>query len=559
MIGHNYKSMEEFLNANGTSTAELNARKYYAYDFSAARDFIMQAKAATGLIYIIGDYDVDGLFSTEELNRVAIAFGCRTIRRIPKRISEGYGLNETIIDEIPENQWLITVDNGITAFSAIEKAKEKGIKIMILDHHLPMKNEDGSLKLPNADVIYDPHFDHAEWKDYCAAGVVYKLAEYCFGQCDFTAEIAVFAAMGTIADMVPLKGDNRQLVKYGLSLLNTKLNVPESISKLLTACSLSHIDEQDIGYKLGPIINACGRLDDDGAQFVSNYLAERDPRKLERNVLSLINENIRRQELTAEITEQVTRLLGDPNSSKYEHSICLNIPNIPEGLIGIIAGNIASDYNVPAFVVTNAHLGELKGSARGNDMINVKEVLDSNIDCYVNKNGHSSEKKYGGHEGAGGFSLNPEKFDTFKQSVESIPLNKKEKYAYDFDIKQSDIPMWYHIKSQYAPFGIGNPEPIFHIDCFEASPRYSKFSECIGSQKQHVKIFGAGCDALGFNLASQYQKINSPKRVELIGKIAINYHNGKQKIQFLIKELHKIERHYQPSAELDFLKQLANN
>lgn len=138
-------------------------------------------------------------------------------------------------------------------------------------------------------------------------------------------------------------------------------------------------------------------------------------------------------------------------------------------------------------------------------------------------------------------------------------MDKKEKYAYDFDIKQSDIPMWYHIKSQYAPFGIGNPEPIFHIDCFEASPRYSKFSECIGSQKQHVKIFGAGCDALGFNLASQYQKINSPKRVELIGKIAINYHNGKQKIQFLIKELHKIERHYQPSAELDFLKQLANN
>lgn len=544
--GTNYRTIEEFLKANGCDPAELLQSRYYAYDFSQAYRFLQEAISKTGIIYIIGDYDVDGIVSTHELSMIIKALGGYSVRRIPRRISEGYGLNPKIVAEIPDNAYMITVDNGISAHEAVKLAKQRGIRVMILDHHLPDTDENGNYVLPNADVIYDPHIDHAEFREYCAAGIVYKLAEYLFGNTALTASACVLAAIGTVADMVELKGDNRNLVKAGLALMNQHSEyIPLPVRILLEVSSLTNISEQDISFKLAPIINARGRLEDNGAQFVSDFFTEEEYNTSYEMGETLVQANTTRQQMESECMKGMEKILQEEDG---KGTVCVFYPDIPEGIIGLLAGKLSERFHTASFVMTECENGMVKGSARGAGRLHIKETLEKCRHLLV---------KSGGHKGAGGFSLEKKNLEAFMKAVKSEPLLEIPKKDYDIDIRQSEMALWYHSLQKFAPYGAGVPEPVFHIGCFEAYPRFSKFAEGIGVEKQHLKVYGSGCDCIGFRMYKDYQEMNQPKRLELTGKLGCNHYNGKQQIQFRISQMAKYERKEEKSREALILERLA--
>ena len=225
----NYKSLDDLINdkkqklETKTKYALKCITKHGLEPINVINDILLGTKIPGnkfyGLpIYMIGDYDVDGICSVSQSVLMANKYGIDLRVRLPKRFSEGYGLSEKIIDEI-DRGIIITVDNGICSHSAIQKAKDKGLYVIITDHHLPMKNKDGSDYLPNADIIFNPHLGNTcEFKDYCGAGIVYKLIETINPlDTDFLNQMSVYAAFATIADCVPLVEDNRNIVIKGIS------------------------------------------------------------------------------------------------------------------------------------------------------------------------------------------------------------------------------------------------------------------------------------------------------------------------------------------------------
>lgn len=526
-----FNSIEAYLESLDINVSDLLSEKMYPYDFMDAFNFMKEVAASGKPLYIIGDYDVDGLFSPEEFRLIALSFGIKVvIIRIPKRFSEGYGLNMSIIDEIPENVYMITVDNGISANEAIEKAKEKGIKTMIFDHHLPSKDS------AVADVTYDCHCDgKTAYSEYCAAGMVYKFAEYIWGKENpFVKYLNVLAMIATLADSVPLLGDNRNIVKRGLDLYNQEGIQPLHIKTLMDNEGLTSLDVENVNFKIAPLINACGRMEDDGAQYVSEFLANQNPETIQAMALVIKQKNEERKEkLNAykqELEKQFQNYGIDPT-----HPIIIYYPELSEGFLGLIAGWIVEKYNAVAFVITLTDNGELKGSARSNGSIHIKELLEKNAFLLL---------KSGGHEGAGGFSLQKENYAAFRKSLlqENVyPIKNRN----IIQINQSDIPYWYQKKQTYAPFGMGMPEPEFQT-IFTAKEVMGKYFETNGGvyekdkkYKRNVRLYGDGAEAFGFNMIEPYLAINTPKTTKITGNIILNRFNGKNQIKFMFKEIEK--------------------
>ena len=214
-------------------------------------------------IHVIGDYDVDGIFGTTIMELGLKKAGFQVKSRLPLRFSEGYGLSEKIIDEI-DTGVVVTVDNGIAAFKAIEKAKQKGLTVIVTDHHLAPVDEKGKAVLPPADIVIDPTIDEkSEYHDYCGAAVAYRFVKELLGKDNM--QLKVLASIATVADVMELTPVNHQLVKDGLKLINAGRCVP-ALKEILKQIELTdHITEMDYGFQIGPIINASSRLYDDGA------------------------------------------------------------------------------------------------------------------------------------------------------------------------------------------------------------------------------------------------------------------------------------------------------
>lgn len=538
----NFCSMEEYIRSLGIEPSMLNESKYYPYDFYHGYTCLQKAIQSGNVIYIIGDYDVDGITSSTELNYIVALLGGKAIVRIPRRFSEGYGLSMKIIDEIPDGAYVVTVDNGISAIDEIKAGKQRGMKFMILDHHLPSTNENKQYILPEADVIYNPHIDHAVWKDYCAAGIVYKFAEYLFSSYqNIMNYFGILACIGTIADMVALLGDNRNIVKYGIGLINTKcVNMPIAVKLLLEEAGLTFVTATDIAFRVAPMINAPGRMLDDGSQMTTEFFMNSDEEKGIETVFEIKRLNEERKKLDNEIKSILINHIDNNKLHKKGHPLCVYKDGIPEGLIGLIAGSLASKYHTAVFVLTNVpDTDDIKGSARGNGCMHIKNTLMKNQDILI---------KGGGHEGAGGFSLKRSNLDAFINRITNENIEESADVLESaFSINQKDISKWYEQKSLYEPYGQGIPEPLFYINSFESVPRYSKFAEFVGTApegsdiKPTVRIYGKDVDAIGFNMSKDYLSLGSPKRLDLVGKIVMNYFNEKQQIKFQIEDMKKTQ------------------
>ena len=537
------QSLEEYFlqNMNVNSLQDMNEvfKKHYAHSFgidklNEAVAFVMTFKDKK--VKIVGDYDVDGTSGTSILLLALRWKGFTDVSfRIPHRFSEGFGINETIVDEIDEGL-VITVDNGIAQTEVIKKAKDKGLSVVILDHHLP-ESADGSISNP-ADYIIDPEAipGSATFDSYCGAGLAYKFAEILLDY-DKTKLIKLLslATIGTVADVMPLRSENYVIVKNGIKAMKrADLCMPGLYAIISESNLASHMTAHDIGFKIGPIINASSRMNDCGADTVVNILTYEGPyENILSDVRNLIQVNETRKKLKTEILKIAYEKIETENLTD-KIPLILYLDNIPEGLIGIVAGDLCNKYKLPAIVLSKTSDGTLiKGSARSCGNYNMKASLDKISNLLSN---------YGGHVLAAGLSLPVDNLDKVCNALWSEPFDfindEDDTEQYDIEIPINKVADTIAELDKYEPFGEGNPYPIFKISDFLSISKFGCVKKTMGSNSQHVKFFGKYCDAIGFNLAEDFKYTNNLIKMDLFGTLSDNYYNGNvtHQIEFMAYE-----------------------
>lgn len=467
-------------------------------------------------ITVYGDYDADGVCSMAilflALTHLRVkAQSSRPIKvRAPKRMSEGYGLTAAAISEV-ESGLLIVVDNGISACDEIRQAKEKGLKVLVLDHHLP-----GEV-IPPADVVVDLHI-HPEkgFHDFCGAGLAYKLSELLIPDEEdpfLIKKLCALAAIATVADSVPMKDGNRDIVRTGLRAINAGI-ATQGLKSILRACGLTTVTEETIAFKIAPVLNAPGRLYDDGARYVSACLAQ-DLHPMDSMAQKLVATNDRRKDIVKEAVDiALANVVG--NGKAPFVSI---LPQKYEGVAGIVAGKISEQYNTPAYVFSGD--GEqLKGSGRSGPSteLNLFDVTASAAE-YL--------ERYGGHKGAVGLSVKRECLSDFYKCVHNAcakqGANDGSVIYYDIEISPDSVNACVREQSKYEPYGNGAKKPVFLIRNIGLYPQHDgEIPRYMGADKQHIKFRANGFVLVGFDMSQKYDEEGSPNVIDAVGTIGIN-------------------------------------
>jgi single-stranded-DNA-specific exonuclease len=434
-------------------------------DLEYACKLISETINAGEKIFVCGDYDADGIMSTVILVKTLLYFGADVQFSIPLRETEGYGLNiETVRRIHNENgKLIITCDNGISALSEIAEAKALGIKVVVIDHHEPGFTSDEDQKktdlIPEADCVVDPKQQDCTYpfKEYCAAGLCFRFAEefhyYREANFDYREEFLVLAAFATICDIVPLVEENRILVRAGLETLKSKREINNGLWHLMKAKGIQEkvIGVFDIGFVLGPCINASGRLSN-AAEAVEMLLTD-DPTIAEEYAQKLAELNEQRKDMTTKAVEVV---MDELNGREPDKVMVLYDAEIHESIAGIVAGRIKESVNRPVIMLTRSS-EFVKGSARSIDRYNIFEALYENRDLFI---------RFGGHAMAAGITMLPENVDLLRTRLNEGCSLSEDDFAPVVYIDRRLQPEYatYELTKELnllAPFGKDNPEPLF--------------------------------------------------------------------------------------------------
>jgi single-stranded-DNA-specific exonuclease len=433
-------------------------------DLAISVEMLKEAIANEEKIAICGDYDADGMTSTALLLRALRWLGADVDYAIPSRMKDGYGINTRIVEEFAEDgvALILTVDNGISAHAAIARALELGMMVIITDHH------DLPPELPDADAILNPKQldESSPYRGLAGVGVAYILAVTLakeMGQLQgLTKQLLELFTLGTIADLAALTGINRRWLKRGLGLL------PKSeltgIQALIQIAGVSEdqkaLKPEDIGFKLGPRINAIGRLAD--PLIVIELLTTTDKGVALERAMQCEQINQKRQQLCEQIEQEAIAFIEQTQLNwKQQRVLVLVQPDWHHGVIGIVASRLVERYGVPVFIGTyeDEDKHHIRGSARGIPEFHVFEALEFCKDLLG---------KFGGHKAAGGFSLPAENLEAFQASLSDFahqclqPEHLKPLIAIDAQADFSQItPKLYQQIDALHPCGIGNPDPVF--------------------------------------------------------------------------------------------------
>ena len=481
-------------------------------------------------VKIVGDYDVDGITSTAILTKLLNYYGVEPSTYIPKRFTDGYGVYEKILAGV-KNTLIITVDNGIAAGDVLDKAVEEGRNgVVVLDHHLPDGREP-----KNAIAVVDPylHPDLNEFTEYCGSGLAFKLAEYMLLDEPLAMaekllnDIQVLACFGTIADSMPLIGDNRRIVMDGIALVNSgRAMLSQGISQLLTiGCNGNEFSVETVSYNIAPLINAPGRLYNAGGTSSLKMLMCDDPIEAQTYGAKMVQINKQRQTQVSTWMKKIQEAL-----SKAPDEIAPVVvfePEMPEGLVGLVAGKLASTYHCPAIVMVRGENGIVKGSARTYGEFHIKDMLDTMSSLFTT---------YGGHAGAAGISLMQSDIEEFRQKVRAYFKDYQtsgggEYVLYDVVLAPEDVPAALEVIKKYQPLGQGVPNPVCRINQFAVdAPFY------MGADKSHIKFPGQNFAAVAFGLAGQYVQQGEPKSIDMVGTIGENTFQGRTTTQIMLQD-----------------------
>jgi single-stranded-DNA-specific exonuclease len=456
------KQAELFINPE---TAELPSPLTEFPDLELSLDILVEAIAQKSKIAICGDYDADGMTSTALLLRALSALGADVDYAIPSRMSDGYGINKRIVEEFHSEdvKLIITVDNGISAVDAIARAIELGLQVIITDHHdLPQI-------LPPANAILNPKLiaESSVYRAIAGVGVAYLLALELSARLNkpsLSDELLELFTLGTIADLAPLTGINRRLVKQGLQLLpNSQVTGIQALIEMSgtkggTVAKNTAMKPEDIGFRLGPRINAIGRIDD--PQIIINLLTTDDMGVALARAIQCEQVNKQRQDMCAAIEQEAIDLIEQGDYQIKQNRVLVIVhPGWHHGVIGIVASRLVERYGVPVFIGTNEDEHHIRGSARSIPEFNVFDALNY---C------HDLLGKYGGHRAAGGFSMPTENLEQVKQGLSEFAHKCLElehlKYLVKIDAQANlsaiNMSLYQQIDAIH-PCGMENPDPVF--------------------------------------------------------------------------------------------------
>lgn len=502
------RKIHEFLNP---SVEQLHD-PFLLQDMEKAVQRILKAIQTHEKVMIFGDYDCDGQTSTALLYRALVSIGANVDYRVPLR-SEGYGLKPSAIDQISSDDisLIITVDNGSSAHAALAKAKKMKIDVIVTDHHEVLQGNPECYAFINPkrkDNIYPCHY-------LAGVGVALKVVQALFSIIygddwkSYIYDYLDFAAIGTVADMMPLKGENRTIVSLGIQVLNAR---PKPLfKKILKKLPDTQVNSMTIGFGIGPLLNACGRISDPNVSTM--YLCNGDVTV--ENLHDLIRINDQRKVMTKEHFEWAENIIHDQGLDRF-NIIVIQGP-FHEGIIGLLASRITEKYLKPAIVLNNAGKGSCRSVQNTNfSIIKAIEECSSYLDSF------------GGHRAAAGLSISSDKIDNFRKAIH-VEVERQEKVVPKLQF-QKNLPLFAfpnELMRQFQllePFGMGNPKPIFYSE--------SWFDSCIdlGKTKEHYLLTVAKQNMWAFRFGEH--KIERNKKAQFLYTI-----NSSAKQDFLLIDI----------------------
>ncbi len=494
-------------------------------DMSRACAIIDEAAKKKWHVTIFGDYDADGTPAAALLSIALTKIGLPHEVVLPTRLS-GYGLRPDQVRQIArKSQVLITVDTGISSVQEVSVAKELGMKVIILDHHLP------PAVLPAADAVVDPHRVDSEYPfpHLCGCALAYKFV-VALGKTfpdlneRFTKWLLDLVAVSTVADMMPLLGENRALVHYGLIVL--RQNRRPGFAALLAKAGVesSQLSAYSLGYIIGPRLNAAGRLGDNAPAY-ELLVANQESSLPLATVIETAN--TKRQELVASVMDEARQILFQDND-RDDYIYLLAKHDWPAGIVGLVAGKLAAEHARPVLVATFEN-ETARGSARSIEHYPIVTALARQSELLTS---------FGGHTAAAGFSLKTADWPKFVKKLKAdarqhlVAESLRRTYTVDAELESGDVNRrTVDSLSRLQPHGLGNSRPLFLVRDVAL-----KDLRRIGREGQHLKTRVVSkqhdIDAVAFGLADQL--ISTRETHDLIGYLELNRWRNQETLQFQI-------------------------
>ena len=532
------ESIDRFLNVRLRNLED----PFLLINMENAVDAIIEAMNKNQVIYGFGDYDVDGTTSLSILYLfLAEVYDNDKIHYIvPNRKSEGYGLNNRIIDDIKAGggDLIITVDCGISNYDEVEYANSIGVDVVVVDHHQIPTN------IPNAKAILNPYLEGngSQFKDMAAVGVTFNLLlalrktlrDSGFFEDRKEPDLQTYldlVALGTVADVVPLLEENRIFVKIGfLEMAHTKNH---GLRALMEISGVEPpLDTTKISFKIAPRINAAGRMSD-ANKVVELFTTDSYEKALEiANILD--EENTKRQQIERGIFQEIVSKI---ENQRYQGTaIIMANENWHPGVIGIVAAKIVEKYNRPTFLFSITD-GIARGSSRSVNNFDLYKTLSRHEELFIN---------YGGHKYAAGLSINMDNFDLFKEAMQkeaneffADPDNLLHNIKIDDILDPREISIgYYNVIEQLSPFGMKNPQPVFGMRNL-----FPTDAQIVGERHLRLKLSSKNRKrfrAMGFNKSNLIKQTSS--YVDILFSLQLNHWRGKSHLQLNLKDLKKHEK-----------------
>ncbi len=518
---------------------DLDAPELLPGSVDAAVRIVDAIRSGTKIV-LYGDYDVDGTTGVAILWHALSRAGANVSFYVPHRTREGYGLNLNAVGQLIDDGagMIVTVDCGISAVEVAKAIADAGVQLIITDHHTPHTT------IPQADAIVHPTVGGTCPNPHLAgAGVAFKLAWAVAQRLsgtdrvspefrDLLVEMLPLAALGTIADVVPLRGENRILAKHGLEQL-AGTSLPGLRALIDSAGIRGKISGYDVGFKLAPRINAAGRMGH--ARLAVELLTRADKERAREIALYLEEHNRSRQATERQIAKQAVELVERSNlASDARRAIVLAAKDWHGGVIGIVASRIVDRYHRPTIIITLTD-GEGQGSGRSIQHFDLNAALASCSEHLLS---------YGGHAMAAGLRIAEDRVEAFTEAFVEI-ANKRltgddlvEKLRLDAQVALGELTLSTgEAIIALGPFGVGNPRPKFATDWVElaAEPR------CVGGQQQHLQASfrsdGVSVKAIGFGMGSDIENLKQHRRCRVAFEPIINDFNGRRTVEMRIIDL----------------------
>ncbi len=480
-------------------------------------------------IMLFGDYDVDGVTATALMVEFIHSRGGQIVPYLPDRYSEGYGLNQAFVEKAADlgAEVLLTVDCGITAFEEIALAKSKGMAVVITDHHEP-----GAM-LPAADVVVNPKVTGPEdLRLLAGVGVslqVIRAAAAALGEKDpeQLRQHLDLVALGTVADVVPLVGENRLLAKAGLAVINRGHRLGLKALTTLVGLGVEPMNSTDLAFKIAPRLNAAGRMGD--AHHSLKLLLAKDALEADQLAAKLNEENSKRQLVQKKVLQEAELQLEQVRLPK---AITVFGDQWPHGVVGLVAARLCEKYYRPCFALSVE--GDLvKGSGRSIKGFPLHQVLDEMKPLLL---------KWGGHEMAAGVTLRLDKLSIFKQTLAALADKILDQDALrpeliidaEAGLEQLNFQLIREL-NRFEPFGFGNYKPLVMIRgvCLAGYPRV------VGERHLKMKVKDQrqrSLEVIGFGMGDRLQELENNSVFDLVGAPGENRWNGTTTVQLELKD-----------------------